>query len=102
MSGLLNELDEREDHEITRGTGALLAIFFGVVLVCAVFFGLGDSLGRRSGEATTAAMPAAGKTQVTASQPAVTDSDTSPDPDAPSADKPSATPSAATATRVPP
>ncbi|HWZ12623.1 MAG TPA: SPOR domain-containing protein [Acidobacteriaceae bacterium] len=101
MSGLLNELDEREDHEITLGTGALLAIFFGVVLVCAVFFGLGYSLGRRSGEAPTAVTPAAGKTQVTASQPAVSDSDSSPDPDAPTADKPSTTPSAAIATRVP-
>ena len=101
MSGLLNEVDEREDHEITLGTGALLAIFFGVVLVCGVFFGLGYSLGRRSGEAPVAATPSAAKTQLTASQPAVTDSDSSPDPDAPSADKPSATPSAAIATRVP-
>jgi DedD protein len=65
MSGLLDELDDRQDHEITLGTGALLAIFFGVVLVCAVFFGLGYSLGRRSGEPggsaakTHAAIPAA-------------------------------------------
>jgi cell division protein FtsN len=102
MSGLLNELDEREDHEITLGTGALLAIFFGVVLVCAVFFGLGYSLGRRSGDAPVAATPSAAKTQVTASRPAVTDSNSDPDADAPTADKPSATPDAATATRVPP
>jgi DedD protein len=101
MSGLLNEIDEHEDHEVTLGTGALLAIFLGVVLICAVFFGLGYSLGRRSGEAPTAATPPAAKTQLTASQPAVTDSSSSPDPDdAPTADKPSATP-ATTAARVP-
>jgi cell division septation protein DedD len=101
MSGLLNEIDEHEDHEITLGTGALLAIFFGVVLVCAVFFGLGYSLGRRSGEAPTAAAPAAGKTELTASRPAVTDSSSSPDADALTTDKPSATPSAVTAPRLP-
>lgn len=68
MSGLLDELDDHQDHEITLGTGALLAIFFGVVLVCAVFFGLGYSMGRRSGEPsgsaakTHAAIPAASGT----------------------------------------
>jgi cell division septation protein DedD len=35
-----------EDTEITLGTGKLLAVFFGLVLVCAVFFGMGFSLGR--------------------------------------------------------
>ncbi len=59
MSGLLDEIDEPQDREITLGTSALLAIFFGVVLICAVFFGLGYSLGRRSGDATTAALPTA-------------------------------------------
>jgi cell division protein FtsN len=102
MSGLLDELDEHEDHEITLGTGALLAIFLGVVLVCAVFFGLGYSLGRRSGETPTAATPPTMKSQPTASRSAATDSSSSPDPDAPTADKPSATPGAATATHAPP
>ena len=39
---------ESQDTEITLGTGRLLALFFGLVVVCAVFFGLGFSLGRNS------------------------------------------------------
>jgi len=37
-----------EDTEITLGTGKMLALFFGLVALCAVFFGLGFSLGRSS------------------------------------------------------
>jgi cell division septation protein DedD len=37
------------DTEIALGTRSLLAIFFGLVLICAVFFGLGYSVGRGSG-----------------------------------------------------
>jgi hypothetical protein len=37
-----------EDTEITLGTGKLLVLFFGLVAVCALFFALGYSLGRRS------------------------------------------------------
>ena len=36
------------DTEIALGTRSLLAIFFGLVLICAVFFGLGYSVGRGS------------------------------------------------------
>ena len=36
------------DTEITLGTGRMLALFFGIVLVCAVFFAIGFSLGRKS------------------------------------------------------
>jgi DedD protein len=43
------------DTEIALGTRSLLAIFFGLVLVCAIFFGLGYSVGRGSG--TRAAAP---------------------------------------------
>ena len=39
---------ESQDTEITLGTGKLLGLFFGLVVVCAVFFGLGFSLGRNS------------------------------------------------------
>ncbi len=39
---------ESQDTEITLGTGRLLGLFFGLVVVCAVFFGLGFSLGRNS------------------------------------------------------
>lgn len=37
-----------QDTEITLGTGKMLALFFGLVALCGVFFGLGFSLGRGS------------------------------------------------------
>jgi len=37
-----------QDTEITIGTGRMLAIFFAFVLVCAFFFAIGFSLGRRT------------------------------------------------------
>jgi DedD protein len=37
-----------EDTEITLGTGKLLVLFFGLVGICALFFALGYSLGRKS------------------------------------------------------
>ena len=54
-----------EDTEITLGTGKLLVLFFGLVGVCALFFALGYSLGRKSepamaaSSAATALQPAA-------------------------------------------
>ncbi len=42
---------EPQDTEITLGTGRMLAIFFALVLVCAVFFAIGFSLGRRTATA---------------------------------------------------
>jgi DedD protein len=38
----------QQDTEITLGTGRMLAIFFTFVLVCAFFFSIGFSLGRRN------------------------------------------------------
>jgi DedD protein len=37
-----------DDTEITLGTGKMLALFFGLVALCAVFFGMGFSLGKNS------------------------------------------------------
>ena len=37
-----------QDTEITLGTAKLLGLFFGLVIVCAVFFALGYTLGRKS------------------------------------------------------
>jgi cell division septation protein DedD len=37
-----------QDTEITLGTAKLLGIFFGLVMICAVFFALGYTLGRKS------------------------------------------------------
>lgn len=39
-----------EDTEITLGTGKMLALFFGLVALCAVFFGMGFSLGKNSAQ----------------------------------------------------
>ena len=36
------------DTEITLGTGKMLVLFFGLVALCAVFFGMGFSFGRTS------------------------------------------------------
>lgn len=64
-----------EDTEITLGTGKLLVLFFGLVLICALFFSLGYSLGRKS-EPMLGSIPAAqpstqpGKMTSVASTPA--------------------------------
>jgi len=55
----LNEVDG-QDREISLGTTTILGIFFALALLCAVFFGFGYSLGRRS------AQPVAGSAEVTA------------------------------------
>ena len=47
-----------EDTEITLGTGKLLFLFFGLVGVCALFFALGYSLGRKSEPSLAANVPA--------------------------------------------
>ncbi|HEY1679225.1 MAG TPA: SPOR domain-containing protein [Candidatus Sulfotelmatobacter sp.] len=47
-----------QDTEITLGTGKLLVLFFGLVAVCALFFALGYSLGRKAEPAVTTASAA--------------------------------------------
>jgi DedD protein len=37
-----------QDTEITLGTGKMLVLFFGLAILCAVFFGMGFSVGRNS------------------------------------------------------
>jgi DedD protein len=46
-----------KDTEITLGTGRMLAIFFAFVLVCAFFFAIGFSLGRRTTLASVGISP---------------------------------------------
>ncbi len=50
---------DSQDTEITLGTTKLLGLFFGLVIVCAVFFALGYTLGRRSDMGLTSASAAA-------------------------------------------
>lgn len=47
-----------EEREFTLSTGTVLALFFGLALICAVFFGFGYSMGHKSAAAAAAALPA--------------------------------------------
>jgi DedD protein len=59
------------DTEITLGTAKLLGLFFGLVIICAVFFALGYTLGRKSDAGLGAAGTAASApTASNASKPA--------------------------------
>ena len=46
-----------EDTEITLGTGKMLALFFGLVILCATFFGLGYSIGHNSTKSSAELLP---------------------------------------------
>jgi cell division septation protein DedD len=62
--------DSEEDRELTISATTLLAIFFGLVLICGVFFGLGYTLGRRApAEATPTSSTQASIAQSFESQP---------------------------------
>lgn len=74
-------MNSTQDTEITLGTTKLLGLFFGLVIVCAVFFALGYTLGRKSdtglaaSSATAAPLQTASngpKPAVSGTQPAMT------------------------------
>ena len=46
-----------EDTEITLGTGKMLALFFGLVILCATFFGMGYSIGHNSAKTNAELLP---------------------------------------------
>ncbi|HEY3989934.1 MAG TPA: SPOR domain-containing protein [Acidobacteriaceae bacterium] len=46
-----NHEEPKSDADLTLGIGSLLSIFFGIVLICGIFFGFGYSMGRRNGRA---------------------------------------------------
>jgi len=80
-----------EDTEITLGTGKMLALFFGLVVLCAVFFGVGFSLGKESALKPASAELSPQPTPTTAVlRPAAVKTTT-----APPADKPADTQAAA-------
>ncbi len=64
MRPLLDK-EESEASEITLSTASLLGIFFGLVLICGVFFGFGYSMGRGSGAASSAPTANVADTDVT-------------------------------------
>ena len=71
-----------EDTEITLGTGKMLALFFGLVALCAVFFGMGFSLGRSSVRIASPDIPPATSVNTSAARPsAVKATSTAPPPD---------------------
>jgi cell division septation protein DedD len=51
------EMDDHlpADREVTLNTGTVLALFFALALICAVFFGFGYSMGRKSTQAPVTA-----------------------------------------------
>src|SRR5437763_16721103 len=53
-----------EDTEITLGTSKMLALFFGLVALCAVFFGMGYSLGKNSAASNSSAQAATGASNI--------------------------------------
>jgi DedD protein len=71
MRSLFDEDGQEEsrggDADLTLGIGSLLSIFFGVVLICGIFFGFGYSMGRRNARA--AAAPAVTLPPAVASSP---------------------------------
>jgi DedD protein len=87
----LFETDEYEEEgkasEITLSTASLLGFFFGLVLICGVFFGFGYSMGRGTQASGLANLPAtnAGEAAETATAenppaPAATERESAPSP----------------------
>jgi DedD protein len=60
-------MNSSPDTEITLGTAKLLGLFFGLVMVCAVFFALGYTLGRKA-EAGPTSLSAVTAPQTTSSR----------------------------------
>lgn len=61
MKPLFEENDQEEpksDADLTLGIGSLLSIFFGIVLICGIFFGFGYSMGRRNARSAAETVPA--------------------------------------------
>jgi len=71
-----------QDTEITLGTGKMLALFFGLVALCAVFFGMGFSLGRSSVRIASPDIPPATAVNTSGARPsAVKATSATPPPD---------------------
>lgn len=104
MRGVFDEEDleparPRRDTELTLGSGTLLAIFFGLVLICGLCFGLGYALGHRSTQSATSA-PDAGAPQPQSDGSVAKPSAGAQTPAAPTATAPSAIDSTQASTPV--
>lgn len=123
MNSLLDDHDEldHDDRELTLSTASILGIFFGLVLLCGLFFGFGYKVGSHKAAAPAATTatdttpssstdfssfkpagsssstkPTAGTSTNTAPSPAVSAAST-----APTAPPPSSPPAASNATPAP-
>ena len=70
-----SKVDNGTDTEITLGTGKMLALFFGLVILCAIFFGMGFSMGKNSVKSPVELLPspnpATGKRPIAGNRPVV-------------------------------
>src|SRR5437867_3445867 len=72
-----------QDTEITLGTGKMLVLFFGLVALCAVFFGMGFSFGRTSVKAAGSdSVPSTATASGPSRPPAVRSPNATPSPSA--------------------
>jgi DedD protein len=82
----LHDRDAAGDREISVGTSSIVGIFFVLALICAAFFGIGYTLGRRQAQPATFSPPVTATTAFSASKPSpgspVSASDSKPDSDA--------------------
>jgi len=51
------QMSTNEDTEITLGTGKMLGLFFGLVILCAIFFGMGYTMGRSAVKSAPELLP---------------------------------------------
>jgi DedD protein len=84
-----------EDTEITLGTGKMLALFFGLVILCATFFGLGYSIGRNSTKSSTELLPSPSTSRPVRLSPSSSPATSAPITQAPTDNKPADTQQAA-------
>jgi DedD protein len=84
-----------EDTEITLGTGKMLALFFGLVILCATFFGLGYSVGHGSTKSSAELLPSPSTSRPSRQSPSSSATTSAPATQAPSDSKPADTQQAA-------
>ena len=70
---------QEQDQEITLGTGRLLGLFFGLVIVCGLFFSMGFLLGRKTVPEAAAATNTPSLAAAGPEKPSPTRTDAKPD-----------------------
>jgi DedD protein len=80
-----------EDTEITLGTGKMLALFFGLVILCATFFGLGYSIGHGSTKSSAELLPSPGTSRPSRQSPSSSATTSAPLTQAPTDTQPAVT-----------